>query len=126
MIFGASSSHPVGETGGEENHTLTIEETPVHTHTRGTMEIEGVLSGTRTHARSDDNLSSWISGALYTAKTTANAMALTSVDSGGVAGDGVFLQASRNWTGETSSAGAGESHNNMPPYECFFIWERLT
>lgn len=32
FILGASGSHAVGSTGGEENHTLTIEEMPSHKH----------------------------------------------------------------------------------------------
>ena len=32
FLFGASSTHPVGETGGEENHILTIDEMPSHDH----------------------------------------------------------------------------------------------
>lgn len=32
FILGASDSHTVGSTGGEENHTLTIDEMPSHTH----------------------------------------------------------------------------------------------
>jgi len=33
MGAGAGSSYPVGTTGGEENHTLTLSEIPAHTHT---------------------------------------------------------------------------------------------
>lgn len=32
FIMGASDTYPAGSTGGEAEHTLTIEETPSHTH----------------------------------------------------------------------------------------------
>lgn len=35
FLLAASSSHPVGERGGEEKHTLTVQEMPSHNHTMG-------------------------------------------------------------------------------------------
>lgn len=32
FLLGSSSSHAAGSTGGEENHTLTVNEMPSHTH----------------------------------------------------------------------------------------------
>lgn len=33
FLLGSSSSHKAGSTGGEEKHTLTVNEMPSHTHT---------------------------------------------------------------------------------------------
>ena len=33
FILGTSAAHPLGQRGGEEQHTLTINEMPTHTHT---------------------------------------------------------------------------------------------
>lgn len=43
FILGASSSHAVGQKGGSETHTITINEMPAHTHTES-----GVTSTTST------------------------------------------------------------------------------
>ncbi len=32
VVIGMNSSHPIGETGGEESHTLSQSELPPHTH----------------------------------------------------------------------------------------------
>ena len=37
FLLGASSAHPAGERGGEETHTLTEAEMPVHTHEQAEM-----------------------------------------------------------------------------------------
>ena len=34
------------------------------------------------------------------------------------------FQASRSWTGETSSVGSSAAHNNMPPYLAVYVWQR--
>lgn len=35
FLLGASAAHPAGTTGGEETHTLTVEEMPQHEHPTG-------------------------------------------------------------------------------------------
>lgn len=37
---------------------------------------------------------------------------------------GVGFDASRNWTGETSSFGGSQAHNIMNPYHTCYIWRR--
>lgn len=38
FVFAASGQHPAGETGGEEKHTLTVDEIPSHNHSHNTSE----------------------------------------------------------------------------------------
>ena len=80
-------------TAGNHTHTLTTSSAGGHTHTRGSMDITGTVNGYRSGG----------SGAFWV-KSTSNG------DGGsGVCGTYGF-QASRNWTGETSNAGA-HNHN---------------
>lgn len=116
FILAAGDNHEVGDEGGEENHTLTVEETPAHTHTRGTMEITG---GFEAHCMHYSNVD--VSGAFTTTAVGSRMQA----NGSGSNGNKFNFNASRNWTGETSSVGGGETHNNMPPYVTYYCWERI-
>ena len=114
FLLGSSSTHSAEETGGEETHTLTIDEMPAHTHTRGTMNITGQVGLVQTNGGSGSG-------------------ALTAGNNGQNPGQGtryydhwatLYFNAANNWTGESSSVGAGAAHNNMPPYFVVNIWQR--
>jgi len=110
MIIGASSGYAVNSTGGEATHKLTVNEMPAHTHTRGTMNITGSFGG---------GFQMWNASGAFTVKSG------NGEDGGGtVSNNGANFDASRNWTGATSSVGGGASHNNMPPYYAAYIWRR--
>lgn len=40
--------------------------------------------------------------------------------------NGFELNAADNWTGETSSVGEGNSHNNLPPYLSVYLFKRVS
>lgn len=44
----------------------------------------------------------------------------------GSRGNGFSFDASRTWTGETSSVGEGNSHNNLPPYLSVYLFKRVS
>lgn len=107
----AVGKYSVGVTGGSETATLTVAQTPAHTHTRGTMDITGAIN-------CFDELNTG-EGAFYG----------TSVYSWNPSGKSQWglkmnFQASRSWTGATSSVGEGQPHDNMPPYEVAYCWKR--
>lgn len=140
FLLSADSSYKSGTTGGEASHILTVKEMPnhnhdgateksgAHTHTRGTMEITGEFTA-------QEGLwygKNYNIGAFYTNH-------LGKVDSGdsksGSYSNTVCFEASRTWNGETSQApnhqhnikaqGAGQAHNNMPPYLVTYMWQRV-
>ena len=45
FVLGAGTAHPVGETGGEEDHVLTEDEMPEHVHNAGTLLSSSIGGG---------------------------------------------------------------------------------
>ena len=118
MILGVSGSHPVGQTGGEEAHTLTTNEMPSHAHTRGTMEITGNIYNLDIFRPSPETQT--FSGAL----SAHAASAAGSFGTPSNAWDSISFRASNGWTGATSYEGNSLAHNNMPPFFAAYIWRR--
>ena len=133
FLLSADATYTAGSTGGEASHTLTVAETPSHnhttdeqgshTHTRGTMEITGTWYA---EGMMRDIATPVVSGALYTHTFSA----ISGYAYGGASyplSKGIGFQASKNWTGATSSNGAhthtisnvgsGQSHN--------YMWKRI-
>ena len=93
MPIGAGDKYALGDTGGEETHTLTVDEMPSHNHVRGT----------------------------YNTATEASGYGLS-------AGTGFQNRAQVNGSNSgntTGYSGGSKPHNNMPPYQAFYIWKRI-
>lgn len=126
FLLGANSSYAADSTGGEATHILTTNETPAHTHTRGTMNITGSLLGVDGAGSMAYNwgFKSGTNGAFTVASggTTYNKYngAYTCSSYNQTAN----FDASKSWTGATSSVGGGAAHNNMPPYLAVYMWRR--
>lgn len=125
----AQGSKSVGATGGEESHMLTEREVPSHSHTRGSMNITGSFYP-RPHYNGMDlggaipgadgslfSLTNHGGGGVDTAMSEYNAKSNQSRDK-------ITFDASKAWTGSTSSYGGDGSHNNMPPYLVVYMWRR--
>lgn len=95
-LIGANSTYPLGSTGGEASHYLTIDEIPSHDHNLS----DWAMSWKQNGARGEVNL-----GVSATAEAWSN-------------NRGYFKS-------QTSKAtGGGQAHNNMQPYLAVYIWER--
>ena len=97
FLVGAGSTYALGATGGEATHTLTENELPSHHHTQTTGANNGGIANQ-----------------------------IHYYNAGGYDGAGFQIP---NWMTShqlitTRDAGGGASHNNLPPYQAVYMWQR--
>ena len=97
FLFASDSNHDVGDTGGEEKHTLTINEMPRHSHEYEKFRHENCTSFDKPNG----------SARTYPVNDSEDQYATK------------FLV-----TCSTKSVGGGGSHNNMPPFLTANCWKR--
>lgn len=90
FVLGAGTAHIVGNSGGEEEHTLTVNEIPAHSHQQ-----RAAMDATHT--------------AVTAIGDTAGSKKVNSIKT-----DVVEVDTYSPLT--TISVGGGQPHNNMPPY----------
>ena len=132
FIFAAGSGYSVNSTGGSATKSLVTDNIPSHshscgsagshTHTRGTMNITGTVG-----TMCDNGVNP--SGAFYVSGTSGKLE-----NTSGEPDWNTYFDASRNWTGATSSNGShshtigstgkGTAFNVMPPYIVAYVWRR--
>ena len=107
-----------GATGGEEKHTLTTSELPAHAHTRGTMNIVGTVCSAYGETKGSN------SGAFTWSNTGGRQDGGDGHDGEPILTSTISFDASKNWTGQTSTVGGSAAHNNLQPYEVIYRWKR--
>lgn len=105
MLVGIDSAdtdfNTIGKTGGEKEHTLTINEMPAHSH-----KLQG-----NTNVVFDES--------------STYPYLLASAKRGYTIGDSVVF-GSGYTINDTTNTGGGQSHNNMPPYQVVALWQRIS
>lgn len=102
FLLAASSAYPVGSTGGEATHTLTVSEIPGHRH--------NTHSWTMVVNRDGANMTPSIGASTVIGAATAIVP---------------NIQATKNGDNNAvESEGGGQPHNNMPPYLAVYMWQR--
>lgn len=102
FTLGVSDQYSAGSVGGEETHTLTVNEMPTHSHTlipliRGDSASEYTTSQYTTILTADN---------LVAPNQTVNAHATV-------------------FAGYSMANGGNQPHNNMPPYVVVYRWRRI-
>ena len=148
FIQAAGKTLPAGELTGNMNNEVTIGINNIpphdheatsstagyHTHTRGTMNIKGsiVAHDDNEVLTAADEITD--SGALYVGNKTTSSGSLITNEGAGY--NGIYFDASKNWTGATSSngghehtitiakTGGGEALDITPRSKRYYIWVR--
>ena len=131
-----ASFTPTGTVG---DWTLSIDQIPAHTHTRGTMNITGSISIPYATGLVNGNgyhgPFNYGTGALSSGAIAGGYDYSLSVNAGTMNQSIAYFEAYRNWTGETSSVGGSQSHthsftgnqttiNTVPPYITVYMYKR--
>lgn len=98
FLLACGTKHSNGSTGGEENHTLTINEMPSHTHIQNPHHHE--LN--RLFSSGTGNSGAYVQ--------TSN-RSVTTINS-------------KDATATNKNTGGGQAHNNMPPFLAVYMWVR--
>ena len=105
MLVGIDSAdtdfNTIGKTGGEKEHTLTINEMPAHSHK---------LQGNTNVVFDESSIYPYL---------LASAKRGYAIGDSVVFGDGYTIN-------DTTNTGGGQSHNNMPPYQVVALWQRIS
>lgn len=98
FLYGAASQSAVGQTGGEADHVLTIDEMPNHAH--------------KPHGYT------WITS------QGSNSGDIEATRVGGRNAFGIEFMRDYDQNRYTSYTGGGAAHNNLPPYRRVNLWRR--
>ena len=98
FLLSAGSTYTAGDTGGEAEHTLDVDEMPSHRHSH------------YAHYQ-------WHSGSTNTLQAGGSVVGVSSLS-------GYAHIDTEQVATQSTYVGNGEAHNNMPPYLVVYMWKR--
>lgn len=119
-IVGLNASDPdfdtIGKQGGAKTHVLSVNEMPAHTHVQNPhTHVQDPHSHVITSQTATTGAAtSYEHGALDTSSAEAEATETTNP----------ATAVNQNATAVNQNTGGGAAHNNLQPYETYFIWRR--
>lgn len=122
FLYG-SGSKTVGTTDGEENHKLSINEMPIHTHTQNShLHYSPLIDEGYKFLVADGNII--VNGTHRNVPSSSKGewYFVYNVDAADIGEVGFVARA----TATNNNTGGGASHNNMPPYVVVHMWRRLS
>lgn len=99
FMLACGDTYAAGSTGGEAQHTLTVEEMPEHRHSSSSYQ-----DGYPNDTTSKDKFCTWVNNGPHGNNNSPN-----TAESGPI---------------RTSWVGGSQPHNNMPPYLTVYMWKR--
>lgn len=103
FLLGADDTYEAGSTGGEAEHTLTVDEIPSHNHDTNPWAMVVNAKAQKIKVGTGAQTTTWTDTSIIPNR-----------------------DATKNEDGNvTGSTGGGQAHNNMPPYLAVYMWKRI-
>lgn len=116
-----SGSKSIGSMGGEENHELTVDELPSHSHTQNPHKHQS-NRGWKFLTSDDNVMMNNVKRSLPAKSNDGVYLMYSAITHGGIGQN----TSTNEKTGTNNNTGGSQAHNNMPPYQVVHMWRRVS